>query len=116
MDRRNVLTVCISVVLCMSLYVMKVMDANDPAELAALEKIERVKLEQIRVEEKQKSRRVIHAAEQETKREATKLLEMKTLVTKGVSPFAARCVIVGVGNSSQQERCLKAGGKTVKKN
>ena len=116
MDGKNVLTVCITVVLCMGLYVMKVMDANDPAELAAQEKIEKVKLEQVRVEQKQKSRRVIHAEEQETKREATKLLEMRTLVGKGVSPFAARCMVVGVGNSAQQKRCLQAGGKTVKKN
>lgn len=115
MEFNNVLTISIAVVLCMTLYVIKVTDSNDPAEVAAQENIEKVLLQKIKTEQEHITARLRIEEKEKTKREKRNISEMRALVDQGVSPFAARCMVVGVGNSTQQKRCLKAGMKPVKK-
>ncbi len=115
MEFKNVLTICITVVFCTTIWALIVTDENDPAEIAAKRQIEQINLEKVRVKQVQMTKRVQIAASKEKDIKARQMQEMRTLVQQGVAPFAARCMVMGVGQSGQQKRCLEAGGKPVKK-
>ena len=115
MEFKNVITSCVTIAFCTMIWAFVAMDDNDPAEIAAMRQIEQIKLEQIRVQENQETSRLKITESKGNDLKIRQMQEMRTLVQQGVSPFAARCMVVGVGNTNQQKRCLQAGAKPVKK-
>ena len=115
MEFKNVITGCLTLVFCTTIWALIVTDENDPAEIAAMRQIEQINLEKVRVEQVQMTKRTQIEASRDKDIKIRQMQEMRQLVDRGVSPFAARCMVVGVGNTNQQKRCLAAGAKPIKK-